>query len=207
MHKNLFISVEGIDGAGKSTHLKFIKKYLESKYYNVATSREPGGSVVGEQIRSILLNNDSIHNITELLLMFASRQELLTNFIVPNLNQGNCVLLDRFIDASIAYQGGGRNIDMEIINSLIYALQPQISTDITFLFDVPVSIAYKRIEFGKYRIRDRIEKAGMDFFERVRLKYLEIARQEPDRIFVINTDDCISNIERKIMEYLDAKLS
>lgn len=207
MRNNLFISVEGIDGAGKSTHLKFIKKYLESKSYNVAISREPGGSIVGEKIRSILLSSDNIHNVTELLLMFASRQELLSNFIIPNLNQGNFVLLDRFIDASIAYQGGGRNIPMEVINSLIYSLQPQIKTDITFLFDIPVSIAHKRIEFGKYRIRDRIEKEGESFFEKVRLKYLEIAKQEPERIIVINTNDSINNIEKKIMEHLDARLN
>ena len=118
--RGLFISVEGIDGAGKSTHVDFISRYLKDKGYEVVTTREPGGTVLGEKIRDLLLHNDEeIHRITELLLMFASRQQLIAELIEPNLAKGVCVIADRFIDASIAYQAYGRGIGREKLDKII----------------------------------------------------------------------------------------
>ncbi|MCC2645399.1 MAG: dTMP kinase [Burkholderiales bacterium] len=201
MKKGLFISVEGIDGAGKSTHVNFICEYLESKGKTVVVTREPGGTPLGEQIRNLLLHSTNMHHNTELLLMFASRQELIEKIIFPNLKDGICVVADRFVDASLAYQGAGRGLGMAKVKQLINLLEPGLTTDLTFLFNVPLSIAVNRI--AKNRNKDRIEEENEDFFTKVQNAYLDIAKAQPDRMKVINTNRLKSETRNEIIQHLD----
>ncbi|MCE3268959.1 MAG: dTMP kinase [Burkholderiales bacterium] len=201
MKKGLFISVEGIDGAGKSTHVNFICEYLKSKGKTVVVTREPGGTPLGEQIRNLLLHSTNMHHNTELLLMFASRQELIEKIIFPNLKDGICVVADRFVDASLAYQGAGRGLGMAKVKQLINLLEPVLTTDLTFLFNVPLSIAVNRI--AKNRNKDRIEEENEDFFTKVQNAYLDIAKAQPDRMKVINTNRLKSETRNEIIQHLD----
>ncbi len=202
MYKNLFITVDGIDGAGKSTHVDFIQRYLASKGINSITLREPGGSDFGEQIRNLLLHTEvKLHSITELLLMFASRQELLTQKIVPALNNAHSVICDRYIDASIAYQGYGREIDLVKIDKIISLLEPNLTPDLTFVFDVDLDVAQQRICSNKYK--DRIERENQLFFKRVQNGYRTLAYNNPERIKLIDTNNSILDTQAKIIEYLD----
>jgi dTMP kinase len=204
MDRGLFISVEGIDGAGKSTHVNFIREYLEGKGKTVVVTREPGGTELGEHIRNLLLHSHNMHSNTELLLMFASRQELIDKIIRPNLEQGICVIADRFVDASLAYQGAGRGIGMEKVYQVINWLEPVFKTDLTFLFDAPLSVALERV--GKNNNKDRIEKESIDFFTRVQNAYLDIATKEPQRIKIIRTNRPKSDSREEIIKHLDGLL-
>jgi len=200
--RGLFISVEGIDGAGKSTHVDFISRYLKDKGYEVVTTREPGGTVLGEKIRDLLLHNDEeIHRITELLLMFASRQQLIAELIEPNLAKGVCVIADRFIDASIAYQAYGRGIGREKLDKIISLLEPNYTTDLTFLFDLPLDLAFTRL--NKSRQKDRIEQENSSFFANVQNAYQMIAKNEPDRVKVITTNQLKEKTRILLASYLD----
>ena len=200
--RGLFISVEGIDGAGKSTHVDFISSYLKDKGYEVVTTREPGGTELGEKIRNLLLHSDGeVHRITELLLMFASRQQLIAQLIEPNLAKGVCVIADRFIDASIAYQAYGRGIGREKLNKIISLLEPNYTTDLTFLFDLPLDLAVARL--NKSRQKDRIEQETSDFFANVQNAYHMIAKDEPDRVKVITTNQVKEKTRMLIASYLD----
>jgi|SRR6185437_2890885 len=201
MKKGLFISVEGIDGAGKSTHVSFIREYLESKGKTVIVTREPGGTELGEQIRNILLHSSNMHPNTELLLMFASRQELIDKVLRPNLEQGVCVVADRFIDASLAYQGAGRGLGMAKVRQVINWLEPVLETDLTFLFNVPLSIALERV--AKNKNKDRIEKESIDFFTKVQNAYLDIAKVEPERMKIIKTNRNRTETRAEISKHLD----
>ncbi len=201
MDRGLFISVEGIDGAGKSTHVNLIREYLENKGKTVVVTREPGGTELGEHIRNLLLHSHNMHHNTELLLMFASRQELIDKVIRPNLEQGICVIADRFVDASLAYQGAGRGIGMEKVYQVINWLEPVLKTDLTFLFNVPLSLAFERV--GKNRNKDRIEKESIDFFTKVQNAYLDIANKEPERMKVIRTNRPKSESRAEIIKHLD----
>ncbi|MCC2626217.1 MAG: dTMP kinase [Burkholderiales bacterium] len=204
MNKGLFISVEGIDGAGKSTHVNLIREYLESKGKTVVVTREPGGTELGEQIRNLLLHSHNMHHNTELLLMFASRQELIDKVIRPNLEQGVCVIADRFVDASLAYQGAGRGIGMDKVYQVMNWLEPVLKTDLTFLFNVPLSVAFERV--GKNRNKDRIEKESIDFFTKVQNAYLDIASKEPGRMKVIRTNRPKHESREEIIRHLDGLL-
>jgi dTMP kinase len=200
--RGLFISVEGIDGAGKSTHVDFISRYLKDKGYELVTTREPGGTVLGEKIRDLLLHNDEeIHRITELLLMFASRQQLIAELIEPNLAKGVCVIADRFIDASIAYQAYGRGIGREKLDKIISLLEPNYTTDLTFLFDLPLDLAFTRL--NKSRQKDRIEQENSSFFANVQNAYQMIAKNEPDRVKVITTNQLKEKTRILLASYLD----
>lgn len=200
--RGLFISVEGIDGAGKSTHVQFIREYLEDKGFKVIVTREPGGTELGEKVRYILLHSHlDIHPITELCLLFASRQELIDKVISPNLANGVCVIADRFIDASIAYQGYGRKIGLEKLNNIISLLEPQITTDLTFLFDVPLSVAVERV--SKNKQKDRIENEDQSFFEIVQNAYKTIASNEPARVKVIMTNQTIKKTQILLASHLN----
>ncbi len=200
--RGLFISVEGIDGAGKSTHVNFISNYLKDKGYEVVTTREPGGTVLGEKIRDLLLHhNEEIHRITELLLMFASRQQLIAQLIEPNLVKGVCVIADRFIDASIAYQAYGRGIGRDKLDKVISLLEPNYTTDLTFLFDIPLNLAFTRL--NKNRQKDRIEQETVDFFADVQNAYQMIAKNEPDRVKVITTNQVKEKTRVLLASYLD----
>ena len=201
----LFISVEGIDGAGKSTHVKFIQEHLESHGHKVIVTREPGGTELGERIRDLLLNSSDMHEITELLLMFASRQELIDKVISPNLEQGVTVIADRFIDASTAYQGFGRGIGVDKINMLIKLLEPSLTTNLTFLFDAPLDLACARVE--KNQNKDRIEQEEEEFFSKVLNGYYAVAKAEPSRVKIICTDREKAMTRAEIAKHLDELIS
>lgn len=205
MKKGLFISVEGIDGAGKSSHVDFIMSYLHGKGINTIKTREPGGTVIGEQIRDLLLNSESMNQTSELLLYFASRQELIEQVIVPNLTNGVCVLADRFVDSSIAYQGSGRMLGVNKVKQVYSLLEPFLEPDITFLFDAPLDVAMERL--NRERTKDRIEKESLEFFKRVQDSYHELANENPDRIKIISTVPAIEETRKKITHYLDELLA
>ena len=192
------ISFEGIEGVGKSTQIKLLKDFLESKNYTVEVSREPGSTSAGEKIRDILLDNKNIlANETELLLMFSARSELVNKIILNN--QSDYLLLDRFFDASMAYQGYGRELSKEFINSLISFINCPIP-DHTFLLDISVEEGFDRKHNDP---KDRIESAGIDFFNKVRAGYLEIASDNNDRFIVIDANSDIDSIHNNIISSLN----
>ena len=169
MKKGKFITIDGVEGAGKSTQIAFICDYLHRKGIDVVKTREPGGTDLGEKIRSLLLglDNEGMHSDTELLLMFSARNELIQNKIKPALAEGKWVVSDRFTDASFAYQGGGRLLNLDRISELESWVQGKFQADLTLLLDVGVDIGMTRIESRKSK--DRIEKEEREFFERVKI--------------------------------------
>jgi dTMP kinase len=195
-NRGFFISVEGIDGAGKTTHITTIVEYLESRGHDVIVTRDPGGTPLGENIRKLVLSDDMEH-LTELLLFFASRQELLTKVIIPNLSSGITVVTDRFVDASFAYQHGGRGLPMHLIAYLMDNLSQLIMPDITLLFDVDAKIARTRTSNS-----DRIEVEDVEFFTRVQQEYLKIANNEPHRVKLIDTEMSIVDTKNLVENYL-----
>ncbi len=187
-----FITLEGLDGAGKSTHLAHLVALLKARGKTVVQTREPGGTPLGEKLREILLS-EPMHLETEALLMFAARREHLAQVIVPALERGDWVVCDRFTDASFAYQGGGRGLDVEKLNTLETWVQGELDPDLTLLFDVPTDVALGRVK-NMGRELDRFEQEKADFFERVRKGYLERARLAPKRIRIIDGGKSISDI-------------
>ena len=179
-----FITLEGIDGAGKSTHLARLVELLEERGKTVVQTREPGGTPLGEKLRELLLA-EPMHLETEALLMFAARREHLARVIVPALERGDWVVCDRFTDASFAYQGGGRGLAVEKLRTLEAWVQEGLNPDLTLLFDVPTEVALGRVK-GMGRELDRFEQEKGEFFERVRAAYLDRARLSPDRIHLID---------------------
>jgi dTMP kinase len=187
MQKGKFITIDGVEGAGKSTQITFICEYLQAKGVNVVLTREPGGTDLGEQIRELLLNTKtkSMHSDSELLLMFSARNEHIHSKIIPALNNGDWVLSDRFTDASYAYQGGGRGLNMQRIEQLEKWVLQDFTPDMTLLLDIPVEQGMERVKSrGK---KDRIELENMDFFERVRQAYIARSKAYPERIKLINS--------------------
>lgn len=184
-----FISFEGIDGAGKSTHLEAFAKHLGQRYPNheVVLTREPGGTPLGEKLRQLLLQ-EPMHIETEALLMFAARREHLAQVIEPALQAGKIVISDRFTDASFAYQGGGRGLSLDTLNTLETLVQGRgaglIQPDLTILFDLPGEIAQERR--SKARTPDKFERLDLHFFENVRNEYLRRAKADPSRFMVID---------------------
>jgi dTMP kinase len=204
--RGLFITVEGIDGAGKSTHVKFICDYLTMHGKKVVATRDPGGSKVGEDIRHILLHSgEKLNNVTELLLMFASRQELISQIIEPNLANGVWVVSDRFIDSSFAYQGFGRSLGCDRIKLLQSLLQSNVNPDITFLFNAPLELAATRV--ARHSNKDRIEEEPSEFFAQVQQGYLTLLQKEPERIKLINTDQERKATQDLIVQHLDNLLA
>lgn len=205
MRRGFFISVEGVDGSGKSTHLAFMQDCLERNGYKVVITREPGGTVIGEKIRDLLLHTSvEIDGLTELYLLFASRQELIKKFILPTLEKGVCVLIDRFTDSSIAYQGYGRGIGVGKVEQIIALLEPCLKPDLTLLFDVDLDTAAKRL--AKNNKNDRMEKESREFFQIVQNGYHTIAKNEPERIKIINTLQPKDQTRIEIKNYLDKLL-
>ncbi|TEU21353.1 MAG: dTMP kinase [Gammaproteobacteria bacterium] len=203
MERGKFITIDGVEGAGKSTQIEFICEYLKAKGVNVILTREPGGTDVGEKIRTLLLSNSTgkMHADTELMLMFAARNEHIQNKIIPALEQGDWVLSDRFTDSSYAYQGGGRGLDMERIAQLESWVVQDFAPDMTLLLDVPVEIGMSRVESrGK---KDRIEMEKMDFFDRVRQAYIARSEEFPNRIKLINSSQTIEHTTKQIGVILD----
>ncbi len=195
-----FITLEGVDGAGKSTHLDFIAERLRQPGREVVVTREPGGTPLGEELRTLLLNRE-MHFDTELLLMFAARQEHLARLIQPALARGAWVVSDRFTDASYAYQCGGRGIPESRVATLEAWVQGGFQPDLTLLFDVPPEVAQARR--GAARAADRFEREADGFFERVRAAYLARAQADPARIRVVDANRPIADIQAEIGTHLE----
>jgi len=202
MKKGLFITLEGIEGAGKSTVVDFIEDFLTKKGHDVIKTREPGGTVIGEQIREILLKNENytLTYDTELLLVFSARAQHIQEVILPALSSGKIILCDRFTDASYAYQGGGRGIDASRINLLEKWVQGDLRPNLTLLFDLDVSIGMQRTK--KRSDADRFEREEINFFEKIRNTYLERAKNEPQRFRIINSASSLKNVKEQIVTIL-----
>jgi dTMP kinase len=198
-----FITFEGIDGAGKSTHIGFVNDFLARRGKTVVASREPGGTPLGEKLRDLLLH-EKMHLETEALLMFASRREHMAQVIEPNLAEGNWVLSDRFTDASFAYQSGGRGLDRAKMEALEAWVHPQLQPDLTLLFDVPLAVARERLDAT--RTLDKFEREQAAFFQKCRDEYLRRAAQFPDRIVVVDSTQAIDAIQLRLAEVLEALL-
>lgn len=196
-----FITLEGIDGAGKSTHLNWLAERLRAQGKNVLVTREPGGTPLGEALREILLHQ-SMHLETEALLMFAARREHLDKVILPALEQGIWVISDRFTDASFAYQGGGRGLDETKLKILEMWVQQDLQPDLTLLFDVPLEISRQRLATNVSL--DRFEQEKQDFFQRVRDAYLKRAAQFPQRIRVIDSGRPVGKIQVDLEKILSS---
>lgn len=196
--KGRFITVEGGEGAGKSSNLDFIRNLLSAAGKQVVFTREPGGTPLGEAIRELLLGHQhtGMADDTELLLMFAARAEHLQQKILPALAQGQWVLCDRFTDASYAYQGTGRGLAIERINTLEKFVQGELRPDLTLLLDLPVEQGMARA--GQRSAPDRFEQQAMSFFEKVRIGYLEIADREPERVKVVDASKPLGAVQAQI---------
>jgi dTMP kinase len=195
-----FITFEGIDGAGKSTHIGFVTALLEDAGRTVVSTREPGGTPLGEKLRDLVLH-DTMHLETEALLMFASRREHVAQVIEPALARGDWVLSDRFTDASFAYQGGGRGLDRAKLDALEQWVHPHLQPDLTLLFDVPLDVARARL--GATRALDKFEMEQADFFAKVRGEYLRRAAASNGRIVVIDSTQSIAGVRAALQSALE----
>jgi len=205
MKRGKFISIEGTEGAGKSTALQFIKNYLTEQQIDVVLTREPGGTELAEQIRNILLHPLSFEEMTsetELLLMFAARAQHMQKNILPALKADKWVVTDRFIDASYAYQGGGRQLADEKIKILDDWIVGDVYPDLTLLLDITPEIGFARAE-KRGTAKDRIEEEKIEFFTVVRNKYLERAEKDPNRIKIIHAGESLFAVEKQIRDVLD----
>ena len=204
MEKGLFITFEGADGCGKTTQLNLLKEYLENNSYEVVLTREPGGKGLGEKVREILLNYDGeVSNRCESFLFLADRAQNIDIIVTPAIEQGKIVLCDRHTDSSVAYQGYGRGLDINQINTLNNLATNNKKPDLTLVFDVDIETSMQRVGNEK----DRMESAGKEFFNRVRNGYLELAKQEPERIKVIDSTKSISEVQKDVLEIIKTKLN
>ena len=205
MKRGLFITLEGGEGAGKSTSLEYIRAYLEKSDRRVIVTREPGGTPLGEKLRELLLHGqDALQVDTELLLMFAARSEHLANVIRPALAEGACVLCDRFTDATYAYQGGGRGVPDARIRILEDWVQHGLHPDLTLLLDIPVEQGLNRA--SQRSAPDRFEREKTEFFQRVRQYYLTAAANEPNRIRMIDASRGIPEVQDQLHRALETLL-
>nr|WP_315254510.1 dTMP kinase [uncultured Duganella sp.] len=195
-----FITFEGIDGAGKSTHIAFVSDYIRQRGIELVTSREPGGTPLGEQLRELVLH-EKMHLETEALLVFASRREHLAQVIQPALARGAWVISDRFTDSSFAYQGGGRGMSLNKLEMLEQWVHPELQPDLTLLFDVPLEVARARLDAT--RALDKFEQEKADFFAATRNEYLRRAAQFPQRFHVIDSTQSIADIQLQLSAILD----
>jgi dTMP kinase len=198
MKKGLFITLEGGEGAGKSTQMAYVEECLKKAGKTVQVTREPGGTALSESIRELLLDHrqTSMNADTELLLMFAARAQHLAELIRPALNLGQWVLCDRFTDATYAYQGGGRGIDSKRIAALEGWVQGELRPDLTLLLDLPIDVGLSRA--GERGELDRFEREQQDFFERVRQTYLNMAEQHPERYRIVDASQDIQQVQAQI---------
>ena len=202
MNKGQFITLEGGEGAGKSTQMTYVEECIKKAGKNVCVTREPGGTAISEAIRELLLDHrqTEMHADTELLLMFAARAQHINELILPALEKGEWVLCDRFTDATYAYQGGGRGISNDHISVLENWVQGELRPDLTLLLDLPVETGLSRA--GKRGELDRFEREQQDFFNRVRQSYLDLAAQHPDRYCIVDASLDIQAVQHQINEYL-----
>lgn len=194
-----FITLEGMDGAGKSTHIPTIIGLLKSRGFEVVSTREPGGTQLGEQLRELLLH-EAMHPETETLLMFAARREHIENIIAPALERGAYVLSDRFTDATYAYQNGAKGVSAAKIEALEQWVQEDLQPDVTLLFDVPVEISMQRLSIA--RSPDKFERESAEFFSRIRNAYLERARKNPTRFKVINANKSLEEVTKSVEDII-----
>ena len=207
MRQGKFITVEGVEGVGKSTNIDFIARYLRDRGKAVVTTREPGGTAVAEQIRAVLLHSEkgSINDVCELLLMFAARASHVQELIIPALARGDWVVCDRFTDASYAYQGGGRGLADEQIGQLETLVQGSLAPDLTLLLDASLEVtAARQRDRG---ITDRFEVEQTEFFERVQVKYRDLAAKNPERIKLIDASGSLALVGQQLATELDAILN
>ncbi|MDH4456285.1 MAG: dTMP kinase [Candidatus Methylopumilus sp.] len=190
-----FITLEGMDGAGKSTHIPDIIKLLKSKGVEVVATREPGGTMLGEQLRKLLLN-EPMHPETETLLMFAARKEHIAKVIEPALTRGAWVLSDRFTDATYAYQSGGRGVLANKVIELESWVHGSLQPDLTLLFDVPVEVSVARL--ASARTPDKFERESSEFFTKIRNAYLDRANKNPNRFCIINSNQALDDVKVEV---------
>ena len=190
-----FITLEGMDGAGKSTHIPDIIKLLEKKDVEVVSTREPGGTALGEQLRTLLLN-EPMHPETETLLIFAARREHIAQIIDPALARGAWVLSDRFTDATYAYQCGGRGVLANKVIDLEAWVQGGLQPDLTLLFDVPVEVSVARL--ASARTPDKFERESKEFFTKIRNAYLDRAYRNPNRFCIINSNQALDDVKAEV---------
>ena len=202
--KGLFITVEGVDGAGKSSHLAWLSDALKAQNRNVVLTREPGGTALGERLRDMLLH-EAMDLETETLLMFAARREHLAQVILPALSRGDVVVSDRFTDATYAYQGGGRGVPFDKIVQLEHWVQHDLQPDLTLLFDVPLEIAQQRLAMHRDAL-DKFEQESQDFFIKTRAAYLARAAEHPQRMAVIDSSQSLANTQAQFIQALSARL-
>lgn len=197
---SLFITFEGADGCGKTTQIELLNKYLQEKGFKTLVTREPGAKGLGEKLREILLNYDGeVSPNCESFLFLADRAQHVDCVIKPALKDGVIVLCDRHTDSTVAYQGYGRQLDIEQIKKLNEIAVNGLKPDLTIVFDIDIETSMQRV--GK--TKDRMESAGMDFFNRVRNGYLAIAKEEPNRVKVINSADTIERIHNQVVELVE----
>ena len=199
MTKGLFITFEGGDGCGKTTQIKLLDEYLRGKGYKTLLTREPGAKGLGEKIREILLNYDGeVSPRCESFLFLADRAQNVDCIIRPALAEGTIVICDRHTDSSVAYQGYGRGLDIDRIKKLNALATDGLVPDLTIVLDVDVETSQARVG----SVKDRMESAGVEFFERVRNGYLEIAKQESERVKVVDSKQSIEDIHKQILELI-----
>lgn len=200
MSRGRFITIEGIEGVGKSTQMALVVDILEQHGKEVIQTREPGGTLLAEKIRELLLahNEEAVLPVTELLLMFAARAQNVKNVIEPALNDGKWVVCDRFSDASRAYQGGGRGLASQFIEDLVKQVHPGLEPDLTLLLDAPVGVGKQRTE--ERGETDRIETEKNEFFQRVRGRYLELAKLHADRFTIIDASKSLAEVSAEVTQ-------
>ncbi len=199
-----FITLEGGEGVGKTTNLAFIERYLQSHGVEVTRTREPGGTPLGENVRSLLLDSAHVDSRAELLLVFAARAQHIAEVIRPALDAGHWVISDRFTDASYAYQGGGRGIETSVIGFLEHWVQQELQPDLTLLLDSPLDVAMARAR-GRGNV-DRFESEQEAFFERVRQVYLDRAAAQPQRIKRVDASGSLEDVQAELARHLDQLL-
>jgi len=200
MDKGFFITFEGADGCGKTTQIELLNKYLQENGKETLLTREPGAKGLGVKLREILLNYDGeVSPNCESFLFLADRAQHIDCIIKPALDSGKIILCDRHTDSTVAYQGYGRGLDIDRINFLNSIATSGLKPDLTIVFDIDIETSMKRVGSTK----DRMESAGMEFFNKVRQGYLEIAKKEPNRVKVINSSDTIENIHRQVLELVN----
>ena len=200
MKQGLFITFEGADGCGKTTQIELIDNYLRSKGYETVLTREPGAKGLGTKLREILLHYEGeVSPNCESFLFLADRAQHVDCIIKPALKEGKIILCDRHTDSTVAYQGYGRGINIEEIKHLNNLATSGLKPDLTIVFDVDIETSMSRV--GKEK--DRMESSGVDFFNKVRNGYLDIAKKEPERVKVINSSDTIENIHKQVVELVE----
>lgn len=196
MKRGKFITLEGVDGAGKSSHLQFLAEKLQGHGLRVLVTREPGGTDLAERVRELVLG-EAMDPIAETLLMFAARSDHVRKVIVPALERGTWVLCDRFTDATLAYQGGGKNVSRQLIRTLAAAVHQNLHPDRTFVFDCSYDVARQRLGMAG-RALDHFEREGRGFFERVRSVYLELAAEESGRVVLVDASRSVEAVRETL---------